>query len=80
MSLQTSMHHVKCLQKVLNYIFYYISFRFSCGIIKTDEVRKEEGGGGGYIYWVSFFKIKPQGPKNWVELQAMKNTKFHYIN
>lgn len=49
MSLQTSMHHVKCLQKVLNYIFYYISFRFSCGIIKTDEVRKEEGGGGVYF-------------------------------
>lgn len=53
MSLQTSMHHVKCLQKVLNYIFYYISFRFSCGIIKTDEVRKEEGG--GYIFWVICF-------------------------
>lgn len=54
MSLQTSMHHVKCLQKVLNYIFYYISFLFSCGIIKIDEVRKEEGG-GGYIFWVICF-------------------------
>jgi hypothetical protein len=55
MSLQTSMHHVKCLQKVLNYIFYYISFRFSCGIIKTDEVRKVEGGGGGFFFWVICF-------------------------
>jgi hypothetical protein len=62
MSLQTSMHHVKCLQKVLNYIFYYISFRFSCGIIKTDEVRKEEGGGGGSILWVIFLKQKTYVP------------------